>query len=593
MSILLAISIGPVQEFIAAARRTRDLWFGSWMLSEISRTAASTVQNDGNMIFPTAQDITQNTVVANIILAELPLNIVPSDVANKTREAIEQKWRTFAKEAREVVIKASSGTPILREDLWSSQLNDALEFYAAWTPIYADQYGQARTRVMRLLAGRKACRNFLPAQGQQGVPKSSLDGRRESVLQEHIPPQVRTNLRLNKGEQLCAVGLTKRLAGDRRSYPSVSRIAADPWLRKVDQLAQKDDKIREAFERLKHICSDFNKKNCLYALDPSQFPQFKHFPYEGTCLFPSRFEDWKKETNLTDKDLEPLLTILADLKSLNLGEPDPYLAILAADGDHIGRLLSQIKKPDEHRKFSRTLALFSMDVYKTVEKYNGICIFAGGDDVLAFVPTDQCLPCARNLRDKFSTLSKVVENSHSPTLSVGIAIGHCMEPLEDLRRYGLKAEEAAKDPTLEKQKTSRFAERNGLAIRAYPRSGVDIGVREQWQDNDNSLDIRLKYWADRFRKRELPRKLPYDLRIIARDLSVWPSPGAPPEAVEAEIDVLLKRKQVRKDLRKVLEDKLKTCDSAAALLRLAEEMLVSQWISDAQQDLNNNQEGDQ
>jgi hypothetical protein len=33
MSYLLAISVGPVQEFIVAARRTRDLWFGSYLLS--------------------------------------------------------------------------------------------------------------------------------------------------------------------------------------------------------------------------------------------------------------------------------------------------------------------------------------------------------------------------------------------------------------------------------------------------------------------------------------------------------------------------------------------------------------------------------
>jgi hypothetical protein len=34
---------------------------------------------------------------------------------------------------------------------------------------------------MRLLAGRKACRNFGPGAGEAGVPKSSLDGARESV----------------------------------------------------------------------------------------------------------------------------------------------------------------------------------------------------------------------------------------------------------------------------------------------------------------------------------------------------------------------------------------------------------------------------
>ena len=35
MAHLLFVHIGPVQEFIAAARKTRDLWFGSWMLSYI------------------------------------------------------------------------------------------------------------------------------------------------------------------------------------------------------------------------------------------------------------------------------------------------------------------------------------------------------------------------------------------------------------------------------------------------------------------------------------------------------------------------------------------------------------------------------
>jgi CRISPR-associated endoribonuclease Cas6 len=37
---LLSISIGPVQDFIASARRSRDLWFGSWLLSQLSKAAA-------------------------------------------------------------------------------------------------------------------------------------------------------------------------------------------------------------------------------------------------------------------------------------------------------------------------------------------------------------------------------------------------------------------------------------------------------------------------------------------------------------------------------------------------------------------------
>ena len=82
MSHLLAISVGPVQEFIAAARRTRDLWFGSYLLSEISREVAKAVENQsGKLVFPTSSDVDN---VANVILAELP---APASSGERGRQA--------------------------------------------------------------------------------------------------------------------------------------------------------------------------------------------------------------------------------------------------------------------------------------------------------------------------------------------------------------------------------------------------------------------------------------------------------------------------------------------------------------------------
>lgn len=43
MNYLISIAIGPVQEFIASARRSRDLWFGSWLLSELSKVDATVI----------------------------------------------------------------------------------------------------------------------------------------------------------------------------------------------------------------------------------------------------------------------------------------------------------------------------------------------------------------------------------------------------------------------------------------------------------------------------------------------------------------------------------------------------------------------
>ena len=51
---LLQVSFGPVQGFIASARRSRDLWAGSYILSKIARAAAdSLIEANASLIYPT------------------------------------------------------------------------------------------------------------------------------------------------------------------------------------------------------------------------------------------------------------------------------------------------------------------------------------------------------------------------------------------------------------------------------------------------------------------------------------------------------------------------------------------------------------
>ena len=54
---LMEIAIGPVQVFIASARKLRDLWFGSLLLSELSKAVARAAahhagQGNISFIFP-------------------------------------------------------------------------------------------------------------------------------------------------------------------------------------------------------------------------------------------------------------------------------------------------------------------------------------------------------------------------------------------------------------------------------------------------------------------------------------------------------------------------------------------------------------
>ena len=46
--VVMLLSIGPVQDLIASARRCRDLWFGSWLLADAARTAAEHVASEAS-----------------------------------------------------------------------------------------------------------------------------------------------------------------------------------------------------------------------------------------------------------------------------------------------------------------------------------------------------------------------------------------------------------------------------------------------------------------------------------------------------------------------------------------------------------------
>ncbi len=134
---LLALTVGPVQDFIAAARRTRDLWFGSYLLSEISKATAKAVQDHGGkLIFPAppsdaelAPDSTLN--VANVIVAELSESD-PATVARAAKGAARSRWRSFAEPV------FGEHQSVIHADIWNDQVDDVIEFYAAWR-VYSPQ----------------------------------------------------------------------------------------------------------------------------------------------------------------------------------------------------------------------------------------------------------------------------------------------------------------------------------------------------------------------------------------------------------------------------------------------------------------------
>lgn len=519
---LLLIALGPVQDFIAQARRTRDLWYGSHLLSELSRAAARVLAGAGaELVFPALESgddelqacsspIRHETglpplSVANKLLAELPegKSIDPAKLARMVRAAVYQHWRELSHEVRE---RCRS---LLAADInaaWDEQVDTCLEFTASWAPLPVQGYAHARREVEAAVSARKNLRDFSVWHKTRGaVPKSSLDGARETVL---APPRARSTAlerkyRIASGEQLDAIGLVKRAGGEPDQFVPIVNVALASWCAKAQEHAS------GALESLRAACREIR----ITSVNRSDLGWVKAFPFDASILLRSRWPGVFQEQGLEGVDpqawgrkhLRPLYRALSD--------PYPYVACLVADGDRMGATIDRLSHADQHRVFSRQLATFATDARRIVEhEHCGSLVYAGGDDVLAFLPLPEALSCADALRHCFAEIMRTACGSHvvPPTLSVGLGIGHVMDGMGDLLSLGRQAE-----------RTAKGTDRNALAVRVDKRSGGMRSWRAGWHEWDQDPVGRLRADADLLADDTLSMRKVYQ---VAKAILVFPHP---------------------------------------------------------------------
>lgn len=510
---VLIISIGPVQGFIAAARRSRDLWSGSWLLSEMAKACAESLyQQKAELIFPAPanpiQELAPNSdlSVGNKIQVIVTANDSEQvkQIADKAKQAAKKRFVEVAEEA-----KKELSANALRNSIWSTQIDDYVEAQAAWVAISPNRdYAKACALASSVLAARKATRDFLPSATNATdptfmLPKSSLDGARETVLQEDkLGNTARLKLGLSESEQLDCAGIAKRLGGNTDQFTPFSRVAAHSWLKKISDGQLKT--LREVYEPLIELklATRVSGNDGLY----------KKLPYDAQFCYPFRLETAIRENKSRAKESEALQKLLDTLKPLwrEYGQPCPYGVLLLADGDNMGKLLDTAKSKETHKTITQALSAFANSVRKTVQQYEGHAIYAGGDDVLAFVPLNTAQECAKALSVSFNDALKIVAtklNATLPTLSVGLGISHIMEPLGNIRELAKQAEKVAKGDTYSKEK-----QRNALGISLDVRSGSITNLRIRWDDADGLK--AFDDWIRAYSQKTIPSRIAYDTRNV-------------------------------------------------------------------------------
>ncbi len=478
---LLLVTLGPVQDFIAQTRRTRDLWHSSHLLSELGRAAARSLAEEGATLLIPALDAGSSELepcwgfsrdggqastddandspfaIANKIYAEVPAHLDPATLAFAAREYVQAFLRKHAKwvwdNVEDLLASNTHGA-------WNEQVDSLLEFAAGWLPLDFG-FDQVRAKLDNAVSARKQLRDFDRWHAQRGwVPKSSLDGVRDTVLPDK--PSRKAALGRVHGvgeqEQLDAIGMIKRAGGKPERFTPIINVALAAWLRKAD---------RTALQACIDLCS---KHRPLIQEITRPIECSKCFPFEASVLLPTRWPSLEREKGFAVP--QELRSAVRQLHEANPMPDEPYVACLVADGDHMGNVIQAIASPTDLRRFSGKLSEFAKRARDVVERdHFGSLVYAGGDDVLAFLPVAHALECAHALSTLFTaTVSdalnelEVMAVATTPTLSVGIGIGHYMESMGQLRAIGHDAERLAKQT------------RNTLAVIVDKRSGG----RRQW-----------------------------------------------------------------------------------------------------------------
>lgn len=554
---LLLISIGPVQDFIASARRGRDLWFGSWFLSEVAKAAARSLRTSESraiFIFPSIPEKEEELKPGSSFNCVNKLLVkLPSGTAQGKMQAVQKAVQCRVKALwKKISEDPKVARPLLFENA-KKQLDDLVELLWVALPLPDEgQYVRVRSQLEHLMHIRKQTRAFQPVSWGATAPKCALDGERESVIPEEAyrrqpnesdatrSQRLYTRFGISDGERLSAVGLLKRLGrpdhwkdetDEQHRVPSASHIAATPLMQRMtDVLGEKPSKIKVLDEYIACLEKDAIAVDLI-----TPFKKGSTFfgGYQGRILYETRLPELlglsKKESSaqntsrassaagssaadqseakkVTDaqKALRNLLNELAGGR-----QPSPYYALLMADGDRMGATVDALKTVEQHQTLSRNLSKFAAQVRSLIddqELANGRLVYAGGDDVMAFVPLHTLLGTLEALRELFHTRMKEALEAcgtslEPPTLSFGVVIAHHMEPVGYVRERVREAEQRAK----------QLPGKDALAITLCKRGGADITVCH----DTPSLLSRLHWMTELYQQDALSSKAAYELQDAA------------------------------------------------------------------------------
>lgn len=518
---LFLFTIGPVQTFIKQARKTRDLYAGSQILSQLIEagmsacdTYASGMDASVMHIFPQLDQQDQvdkslpNRFIVKLSFQDEPTEVQLKNLAGSAEGGVEYAVRSKFEDIAQTALEERKIS--IPSGFWP-QINQHLDIHWAFQPIEKEGYGSAYLALERQLGAVKNIRRFNQLSWQPGIElgergrKCSLDGENNALFyrkrinpdtnQEELPAMLSLNelgkesdLTDNKlldnaewsdGEALSAVSTVKRLykhdKESQKKYPSTSEIALYKQIQCYPDQVERY-KLTFGVENLLKLAQQ-------YANFQMNSDQRKWVPWNDQFFYE---ENLNPKNIPNPKQLHLAREGLQELKKAGFKE-EKYYALIHSDGDNMGKWLSGGNLAPEtdletfHKQLSGLLSRFASTATKIVDDF-GKTVYAGGDDFLGFVNLHYLFKAIADLRQGFheqvnNKLGGKASEKHL-TFSAGIVIAHYKEPLSMVLDKAREMEKEAKET----------GKRNAFGLAVVKASGEIQQTIFKWDENKDSPD---------------------------------------------------------------------------------------------------------
>jgi hypothetical protein len=473
---LLFLSLPGVQRFISESLSTSHVRAASEIVSHLSRAASDAcgaAAAGARVVIPGPQGVGLNAEGApNRLVVEVPAG-QGEPVARSAQAAVDQAWAGWLRKTFHSSVDVSSlrveGFPRLQWVCVPHSLGG-----------YQVQWGIGT----QALASRRRARDF----ERVDIHDRDLCALSPRWPAVHAPDNVLPHEPTNLSSVNWVKQRWRRIQQHQDGFPSTASIASAPFRRSV--LAAMDDSgVREAVAALRQAAMSTG------VLPESPVPGLSYSKdalgaWLVTSGGPCVFESWWSVERLADdlgRDKGGITGAVADgaraakrlaeaMRSRGVPPPSPYLAVIVQDLDNMGSFLSgsgvdahgerlsQISA-DSHAQVSTNLQALSRSQRQCLsDDWLGVPVYAGGDDLLAFVPAATALGAARGVHD-------LVPES-LPSASTAVLFFHYHGALQSALRSAHVLLDQAK---------ARVPGKHALAVGYQRRSGASSSTIQPWK----------------------------------------------------------------------------------------------------------------